>query len=142
MGRRPSTASAAGQPRWHTQGPGVRWDVWTRDPGRPVPQLGPPGQTLGTGAPQVTAAGSAVHAGTHAHTPFMHDVPDAHRTPQPPQLAPSVAVRTHAPLQRVDPVGQVQRPPTQVVPLGQALLHAPQLAPPVWVFTQRPLQSD
>jgi hypothetical protein len=54
---------------------------------RPVPQLGPPGQRLGTGAPQLTAAGSAVHAGTHAHTPFVHDVPDAQRTPQPPQLA-------------------------------------------------------
>lgn len=61
--------------------------------------------------------------------------------PQPPQLARSVTVSTHVPLQLVSPPVQPARqtPAWQAWPEGHAVPHAPQLAASVWTFTHCPL---
>ena len=125
----------------HTQRRSVASQLCPVGHSRPVPHEGCAGQRLGMSVPQATAVGSAVHAGTHVQTPFTQAVPVPQRTPQPPQLASSLPVRTHVDPQSVKPVGHAQRPPTQVVPLGHAALQAPQLFASVCAFTQRPLQS-
>jgi hypothetical protein len=40
------------------------------------------------------------------HLPALHTIGGAHRMPQPPQLAGSLCVLTHAPLQSLKPLGQ------------------------------------
>src|SRR5262249_51880177 len=45
------------------------------------------------------------------HEPAEHTSPPMHGTPHPPQLAPSVFVSTHSPLQRVRSFGHDGAPP-------------------------------
>ena len=72
--------------------------------------------------------------------PFWQVSPPRHTLPQDPQLAESVVVSTHAPLQSVWPAGQSHVPLVHE-PLAHAWPHAPQLFGSVVVSTHAPLQS-
>ena len=85
---------------------------------------------------------------TFAHKlsePPQLQVPPEQMPPQgwlhPPQLALSVLMSTHTPLQSMEPVPQpaaVQLPPAQVP--AHVVPQLPQLASSVWVSTQTPSQ--
>ena len=64
----------------------------------------------------------------HEQTPFAHVWPLVQARPQPPQLDESVCVSTHLLEQTVWPCAQVQVPPWQVAPPGQAFPQVPQFA--------------
>ncbi len=67
--------------------------------------------------------------------------PPVQATPQPPQLAPSVARLTQRPLHTVWPVGHAQRPPVQKPPVAHTVPQPPQLDASPAVTTQRPPHS-
>jgi hypothetical protein len=77
------------------------------------------------------------------HAPPEQAVPLSHRTPQPPQLALSVAVSTQNAPQSFSPATHVgeQRPAEHDVPAVHPLPHAPQLRLSEEVTTQLPPQS-
>ena len=58
--------------------------------------------------------------------PFWQVVPFGQALPQPPQLAASVAVSTHAEAQSVFPFGQAQTPSSQTVGVWQTVPQEPQ----------------
>jgi len=79
----------------------------------------------------------------HWHLPPTHVVPDAHRFPQPPQLALSESSSTQVEPHALSPLPHtsVQTLDTQVLLPEQVSLHAPQLSAFEVRSTQTPLQS-
>jgi hypothetical protein len=73
----------------------------------------------------------------------VHVAPAGHACAQVPQLAGSLAVVTHAPLQFVWPLGHtsMQVPLEQTCPAGQVLLQVPQLLGSVASVTHAPLHA-
>lgn len=78
----------------------------------------------------------------HTHAPVTHRAPPVHAAPQVPQFAASVWRFTHAPLQFVVPVPQVEAhaPLVHTLNAPHAVPQVPQFALSVCVFTHTPLQ--
>jgi hypothetical protein len=77
----------------------------------------------------------------HRHKPPKHHVPALHVLPHAPQLALSVLVSTHPPLQLVVPpehAAEEHAPPWQVWVLVHIVPHAPQLLGSVAVLVHAP----
>ena len=62
--------------------------------------------------------------------------------PHVPQFCESVVVSVQPLAQGAAPEGQLQTPPLQLLPAGQALKHVPQLALSVALTTHTPLQDS
>ena len=90
----------------------------------PVPQLGPPGHTLGMLAPHATVAGLVVgQRAVHTHAPPVQVEPAGQSVPVPGQVAPAQRLAMGAPQVTVAAVGHdgahTHAPPAQVWPAGQ-----------------------
>jgi hypothetical protein len=77
------------------------------------------------------------------HMPIEHTCPAAHAVPHAPQLARSVCVSRHEPIQLLWPAWHdgTHAPAAQVSPAAHAVPQAPQLRGSVCESTQRPLHS-
>jgi hypothetical protein len=94
----PHSASGA-QRGTQTQRPVVALQVWLVAAQRvPVPQAGPPAQTLAMETPQSTVAGAVLgQAGMHRHAPPLHAWPLGQRVPVPHAGPPAQVFGIDAP---------------------------------------------
>jgi len=77
-------------------------------------------------------------AGHVEQTPLTQEAPDAHRLPQPPQLAASEDGSTQAPPQAIRGVAHAQTPLEHVCPVAHFAPQPPQLEGSVVVSTHAP----
>jgi hypothetical protein len=110
----------------------------------PWPHLAPHAPQLAGLLVVLVHTGGMPHSmvvGGQTQAPAVHTAPPVQASPHPPQLAASVCVSTHAPVQLVVLTGQVTTQlPAHTCVAAQGMAQPPQFCGSVAVLVQTPLQ--